>query len=176
MINKHYLPIIIFFLIIPIFYIGLDRNKSELPSPLIGKKMPKFSLPSLQNSNHIIDNSNFDYEIFLLNVWATWCSGCLEEHPFLMQLSKSNQIPIIGLNWRDNKNDAIDWLENYGDPYNLIANDKLGRVAIDWGVYGAPESFLVDSNGIIIHKHLGPLNEKIWEQDFVSLIRDVKNQ
>jgi cytochrome c biogenesis protein CcmG/thiol:disulfide interchange protein DsbE len=138
--------------------------------------MPKFSLPSLQNSNHIIDNSNFDYEVFLLNVWATWCSGCLEEHPFLMQLSKTNQIPIIGLNWRDNKKDAIDWLENYGDPYNLIANDNLGRVAIDWGVYGAPESFLVDSNGIIIHKHLGPLNKKIWEQDFVSLIRDVKNK
>jgi cytochrome c biogenesis protein CcmG/thiol:disulfide interchange protein DsbE len=93
-----------------------------------------------------------------------------------MQLSKTNQIPIIGLNWRDNKKDAIDWLENYGDPYNLIANDNLGRVAIDWGVYGAPESFLVDSNGIIIHKHLGPLNKKIWEQDFVSLIRDVKNK
>ena len=170
--KKHYLPILFFLAIMPIFFIGLDRDKSVLPSPLIGKKIPEFSLPSLINSELQIDSSEFLNNTFLFNVWATWCVGCLEEHDFLMKLSESNEIPIVGLNWRDNHNDALAWLRDYGNPYTIIAEDVSGRVAIDWGVYGAPESFLVNSNGIIIHKHLGPLDDDIWERDFRAIIND----
>jgi cytochrome c biogenesis protein CcmG/thiol:disulfide interchange protein DsbE len=106
----------------------------------------------------------------LVNVWATWCGGCRQEHGFLMQLARSGAIPIYGINWRDNRPEALRWLEQLGDPYEFSAFDADGRVGIDWGVYGAPETFLVSPEGIVLHKHLGPLNAAIWQEDFVPLI------
>jgi len=164
--DKFTLPVIVFILILPVLFFGLDRDKSILPSPLIGKNVPEFILPSLQDQSIKISNSDLKGAFILFNVWATWCAGCHEEHAFLMDLSDANNIPIIGLNWRDNRNKALEWINELGNPYKAIAEDKLGRVAIDWGVYGAPETFLVNPDGVIIHKHLGPLNQDIWEKDF----------
>jgi cytochrome c biogenesis protein CcmG/thiol:disulfide interchange protein DsbE len=106
----------------------------------------------------------------LLNVWATWCPGCRQEHDFLLQLAREAVLPIYGLNWRDNRPEATRWLEVLGNPYVASAFDEEGRVGIDWGVYGAPETFLIDANGIVVHKHIAPLTREIWERDFVPLI------
>ena len=168
--TKYYAPIIIFVIMLPIFFVGLNRNKSELPSPLIGKTTPSFVLPSLIDPSITIDQKSIKGRFVLFNVWATWCVGCREEHQFLMNLSKRKEIAIVGLNWRDNRADALNWLVKLGNPYELTIEDKLGRTAIDWGVYGAPETFLINSNGIIIHKHLGPLTEEDWNIDFKPLI------
>lgn len=165
-----FIPIIIFTIMLPIFFVGLSRNKSELPSPLIGKTIPSFSLPSLLDPSITIDQKSINGKFVLFNVWATWCVGCREEHKFLMDLSQRKEITIIGLNWRDNRADALNWLVNLGNPYEISIEDKLGRTAIDWGVYGAPETFLINSNGIIIHKHLGPLSEEDWNGAFKPLI------
>jgi cytochrome c biogenesis protein CcmG/thiol:disulfide interchange protein DsbE len=164
--NRFTLPVIAFVSILPILFFGLDRDKSVLPSPLIGKNIPEFLLPSLQDQSIKISSSDLKGTFILFNVWATWCAGCHEEHAFLMDLSTKKNIPIIGLNWRDNRNEALQWINELGNPYKVIAEDRLGRVAIDWGVYGAPETFLVNPDGIIIHKHLGPLNQDIWDKDF----------
>ena len=164
--NKFILPVLTFILILPILFFGLDRDKSILPSPLIGKSVPEFLLPSLQDQSIKISSNELRGSFSLFNVWATWCIGCHEEHAFLMNLSDSKDIPIIGLNWRDNRNEALQWINELGNPYKMIAEDKSGRVAIDWGVYGAPETFLVNPDGTIIHKHLGPLSQDIWDQDF----------
>ncbi|MDE0743450.1 MAG: DsbE family thiol:disulfide interchange protein [Woeseiaceae bacterium] len=168
--TKYYAPIIIFVIMLPIFFVGLNRNKSELPSPLIGKTTPSFVLPSLIDPSITIDQKSINGRFVLFNVWATWCVGCREEHQFLMNLSKRKEIAMVGLNWRDNRADALNWLVKLGNPYELTIEDKLGRTAIDWGVYGAPETFLINSNGIIIHKHLGPLTEEDWNIDFKPLI------
>ena len=122
--KKHYLPILFFLAIMPIFFIGLDRDKSVLPSPLIGKKIPEFSLPSLINSELQIDSSELLNNTFLFNVWATWCVGCLEEHDFLMKLSESNEIPIVGLNWRDNHNDALSLIGSIGAALTLSTKNN----------------------------------------------------
>ena len=164
--KKKYLPIIVFVIMLPIFFIGLSRNKSELPSPLIGKVSPSFVLPSLINPSVIIDQTNLKGRFVLFNVWATWCAGCREEHEFLMNLSARNEIAIIGLNWRDNRDDALNWLDTLGNPYEMTAEDKQGRTAIDWGVYGAPETFLINPQGVIVYKHLGPLTERDWMMHF----------
>ncbi len=166
--NKFTLPVIAFVLILPVLFFGLDRDKSILPSPLIGKSVPDFLLPSLQDQSIKISSNDLKGTFILFNVWATWCTGCYEEHAFLMDLSTAKNIPIIGLNWRDNRNKALEWINELGNPYKVIAEDSLGRVAIDWGVYGAPETFLVNPDGVIIHKHLGPLSQDIWDQDFNS--------
>jgi cytochrome c biogenesis protein CcmG/thiol:disulfide interchange protein DsbE len=164
--NRFTLPVIAFVSILPVLFFGLDRDKSVLPSPLIGKNIPEFLLPSLQDQSIKISSSDLKGTFILFNVWATWCAGCHEEHAFLMDLSTKKNIPIIGLNWRDNRNEALQWINELGNPYKVIAEDRLGRVAIDWGVYGAPETFLVNPDGIIIHKHLGPLSQDIWDKDF----------
>jgi cytochrome c biogenesis protein CcmG/thiol:disulfide interchange protein DsbE len=168
--KKKYAPIIVFVLMLPIFFVGLSRNKSELPSPLIGKIVPAFVLPSLIDPAVMINQANFNGRFVLFNVWATWCAGCREEHEFLMELSARDEISIIGLNWRDNRNDALNWLITLGNPYELSVEDKLGRTAIDWGVYGAPETFLINPQGVVLYKHLGPLTERDWTLNFMPFL------
>ena len=135
---KFYIPVIIFIIMLPIFIVGLSRDKSELPSPLIGKSVPEFTLPSLLDPAELINQSSLKDKFILLNVWATWCVGCREEHDFLVELSKLNILPIIGLNWRDDRDNALTWLNELGNPYALTIEDKTGRTAINLGVYGAP--------------------------------------
>ena len=169
--SRFLLPVIFFILIIPIFIIGLDRNKSELPSPLLNKDAPDYELTSLNHPDRLIGNDSYKNEMILLNVWATWCIGCREEHQFLMELSKRKTIPIYGLNWKDQRSDALRWLDQLGDPYVDTAFDRTGRVGIDWGVYGAPETFLIGSTGKVLYKHISPLTEKIWQQEFIPRMK-----
>ncbi|MDJ0941221.1 MAG: DsbE family thiol:disulfide interchange protein [Woeseiaceae bacterium] len=171
--SKYALPVGVlagFIVLLYFLSVGLTRDPGELPSTYIDKQAPEFDLPSLMEEGQRVSNAVFADGPTLVNVWATWCVGCREEHPFLMQLADSNAIPIYGINWRDDRPTALRWLVQYGDPYVDSGFDGDGRVGIDWGVYGAPETFLVDSDGIVLHKHLGPLTASIWERDFVPLI------
>ena len=164
------IPIVVFLLLVVVFSFGLFNDPRELPSPFLGERAPTFEVPSLTEPERVVGSSAYDGQVALVNVWATWCVGCRQEHDFLMQLAAAGTIPIYGINWRDNRPDALSWLQQLGDPYVFSAYDEDGRVGIDWGVYGAPETFLIGADGIVLHKHLGPLTPDIWENDFVPLI------
>ncbi|SVA55959.1 uncharacterized protein METZ01_LOCUS108813 [marine metagenome] len=153
---------------------SLFQNQTEIPSPLIGKQIPTFSLPRL-NAEGIITDKDIIGKISLINIWATWCAGCLEEHQLLVKLSQgSNAIPIIGINWKDQADLAMRWLEDGGNPYVDIAVDYEGKTAIDFGVYGAPETFLIDDDGFIRYKHIGALTVDVWAQEFLPIINELK--
>jgi cytochrome c biogenesis protein CcmG/thiol:disulfide interchange protein DsbE len=138
---------------------------------LLEHQAPEFSLPSLQDPTVEVGSASYANSMALVNIWATWCAGCRQEHGFLLELSRQGEIPIFGLNWRDNRTDALQWLQTLGNPYIASGFDADGRVGIDWGAYGAPETFLVDRDGVVIFKHIAPLNREIWERDFLPLIR-----
>jgi len=159
-------------ILIIFFAIGLDpkRDIKALPSPFIGKPAPQFELPTLQDPQTTIGSADLAGRVVLVNVWATWCVGCRQEHGFLMELAASGAIPIYGINWRDTRAEALRWLERLGNPYVANGDDRDGRVGIDWGVYAAPETFLVAADGTVLHKHLGPLSRAAWEQDFVPVL------
>jgi cytochrome c biogenesis protein CcmG/thiol:disulfide interchange protein DsbE len=167
---RYLVPIAAFAILIPIFIIGLNRDPSELPSPFLGKQAPAFSLPSLEDPGATVTSEDYAGRLALVNVWATWCVGCRHEHDFLLTLAAREDIPIYGLNWRDDREDALLWLQQLGNPYVASAFDADGKVGIDWGVYGAPETFLVGPDGTVLHKHLSPLTEEIWQRDFVPKI------
>lgn len=168
--NKFLWPLVVFLMLVAVFVVGLTKDPSRIPSPLVNNPAPEFSLPSLQDSSVMVGSVNYTGQMALVNIWATWCTGCRQEHAFLMQLSREDILPIFGLNWRDNRPDALEWLRTLGDPYFATAFDVDGRVGIDWGAYGAPETFLVDGDGIVIHKHIAPLTREIWERDFLPHI------
>lgn len=161
---------IVFAILVGFFVVGLQRDPGRLPSPLIGKTAPAFSLESLADPSWKVASSDFTGEPWVLNVWATWCVGCREEHEGLMAIARTRQVPIVGLNWRDDRALALGWLAQLGNPYVSVAYDPEGRTAIDWGVYGAPETFLIDADGKVMQKHIGPLSPAIWERDFVPLL------
>ncbi len=163
-------PLVIFALIILVLVSGLGQDPSRLPSPLIAKPAPVFELPSLMDPANTVGTADFDGAPAIVNVWATWCVGCRQEHGFLMELSKTGAIPIFGLNWRDNRSEAQRFLQQLGNPYVASAYDGDARVGIDWGVYGAPETFLIGADGTVLYKHLGPLNWALWEEHFVPLL------
>ncbi len=171
--NRFAAPIGAFVLLLVAFGIGLTRDPSALPSPFIGKPAPQFALPELHDQKEQVDNSSFSGSPVLVNFWATWCVGCRQEHAFLMRLAKDNVIPIYGINWRDDRAAAIEWLKQLGNPYVKNGFDGVNRTGIDWGVYGAPETFLVDGNGIVIYKHLGPLSDGAWQSEFVPRLLEL---
>jgi len=163
-------PIGVMALLVIVFSIGLTRDPSELPSTFIDKEAPGFDLPTVKNPDARVSSADYVGQAVLVNVWATWCVGCREEHAFLMDLAATGAIPIYGINWRDRRSDALRWLDQFGDPYVASGFDEDGRVAVDWGVYGAPETFLIGPDGIVLHKHLGPLSPQAWQRDFVPLL------
>ena len=169
--SRYLLPLVAVAILIPIFVIGLGKDPSRLPSPFIGRPAPQFELPSLIDPMRTVGSANLAGKTSLVNVWATWCVGCRQEHGFLMQLAQSGEIPIYGLNWRDNRSEALRFLQQLGDPYVDSAYDQDGRVGIDWGVYGAPETFLVAEDGTVLYKHLGPLNRALWDEHFAPLLQ-----
>ena len=171
---RRLLPLIIFFVLIGFLAQSLYESETELPSPLIGKPIPEFKLRNLI-TEEFVTNDQIIGNISLINVWATWCVGCEIEHEFLVELSQDRNLnlPIIGLNWKDDDQLAKLWLKQLGDPYILVLKDPEGKTAIDFGVYGAPETFLIDSNGIIHFKHIGPLDREIYEQDILPLIGEL---
>ena len=164
------LPGLVFAGIATLFAVSLNRDKETLPSPFIGKPAPGFSLPSLQDGSKTVSTAQFAGKPYVVNVWGSWCVGCRQEHGTLLDIAKRGEVPLVGINWRDSRADALRWLEQLGDPYVATADDSEGRTAIDWGVYGAPETFLIDANGIVLHKHVAPLTMDIWEREFVPLL------
>lgn len=172
--SKFLLPLLVFLVLVGVFIVGLTKDPSRIPSPLVGNPAPEYSLPSLHDPAQQSGSADFAGKTALVNIWATWCPGCRQEHPFLMELAAENTVPIYGLNWRDNRPDALQWLQALGDPYQTSAFDVDGRVGIDWGAYGAPETFLVDSNGNVVHKHIAPLTREIWERDFLPKIEQLE--
>ena len=172
---KRYLPIILFLVLFISLLKSLFQDEMDIPSPLIGKFMPNFSLTRLGENTAVTDQDILG-EVALINVWATWCVGCKEEHQLLLSLAEepSINLPIIGINWKDQDQLAIQWLDELGNPYQEILSDPIGNTAIDFGVYGAPESFLIDRDGIIRYKHIGPLTVPIWTNEIKPLIEELK--
>ena len=171
--NRYFLPLIAALILIPIMILGLRSDPSELPSQYIGKPAPEFNLPTLRDPDKNISTADLQGQISLVNIWATWCAGCRAEHPFLMQLSREKTVPIYAINWRDNREDALQWLGQLGDPYVASGFDGDGRVGIDWGAYGAPETFLLNEKGHVIYRLTGPLSRAMWNQEFVPRIAEL---
>lgn len=164
--NRFLLPLIAVVVFIPILILGLNTDPRKLPSPYIGKPAPQFELPGLKDPSITVTTASLEGRMTLVNIWATWCVGCRAEHQYLMQLAEQGTIPIYGINWRDSRKQALSWLEQLGDPYVVSGFDADARVGIDWGAYGAPESFLVNPQGIVLYRFAGPLNQAIWEREF----------
>ena len=166
---RYAVPVIALFVLGAFFYRGLHLNPGYVESPLIGRTAPAFSLPDLERPTLSVGTADMAGKMSLLNVWATWCVECRHEHDFLLSLAEAG-IPIYGLNWKDDRDAALEWLDVLGNPYVASARDVIGDVAIDYGVYGAPETFLLGPDLTILQKHLGPLTPSIWEAKFASLI------
>jgi len=162
---RYLLPLVLFLGLSALLASGLGKDPRVVPSPLVGKPAPAFDLPTLRDPARRAGSATLAGQPYLLNVWATWCVMCREEHDTLMSLSRSKLIPIVGLDWKDDHPSALAWLQQLGDPYTEIVSDDDGRVAIDFGVYGAPETFLVDAQGVIRHKFIGPLTPGIVERE-----------
>lgn len=165
------LPALVFGALVAFFVVGLERDPSYVPSPLIGKPAPHFELPTLSDAEQLMSLDDLRGRVTLLNVWATWCVGCRQEHALLVEVGESGVVPIYGLDWKDDREAARAWLETLGNPYQATAFDETGRVAIDWGVYGAPETFLLDADTTVLYKHVGPLTRQIWEQEFLPRLQ-----
>jgi cytochrome c biogenesis protein CcmG/thiol:disulfide interchange protein DsbE len=167
---RYVIPAAIFAVLVGFFWVGLSKDPSVVPSPFIGKPAPEFHLQDLADLEATVSNADLVGQPSILNVWATWCVGCRQEHETLMQLAAMDIVPIYGLNYRDNRDQALQWLVRLGDPYMATGYDPDGAAGLDWGVYGAPETFLMDADGIVVYKHLGPLSLAVWRQEFMPRI------
>lgn len=163
---KYLIPGLAFLVLAGFFYKGLFLDPRIVPSPLIGKPAPAFQLEDLREPSTTFATADMLGKPAVMNVWATWCAGCRQEHPFLMQLARSGEVALYGMNYRDERPKALDWLRRLGDPYVKVGYDPEGMGSLDWGVYGSPETFLMDPQGTIVYKHLGPLSMKVWETEF----------
>lgn len=166
-------PLAVFVLLVLLLGIGLGLNPREVPSPLIGKPAPSFRLPELHAPERTFSPQELAGQVWILNVWASWCAACREEHPVLEALAKSRAVPIYGLNYKDRREDAIRWLQQFGDPYRLSIFDAEGRVGLDYGVYGVPETYVIDKRGVIRYKRIGPVTPEIVEKKLLPLIREL---
>jgi cytochrome c biogenesis protein CcmG/thiol:disulfide interchange protein DsbE len=163
------IPLVLFILLVAFLAIGLRKDPHEVPSPLINKAAPAFQLSQLRDPALKFSAQDMRGKVWLLNVWASWCVTCRDEHPLLLQYARSGALPIYGLNYKDNREDALSWLGELGDPYVLSVSDADGRVGIDYGVYGAPETYLIDRDGIIRFKQVGPVTPDIWQEKILPL-------
>jgi cytochrome c biogenesis protein CcmG, thiol:disulfide interchange protein DsbE len=152
-------------------FVGLQRDPSYVPSPLIGKPAPEFTLPSLHDPSYPVASKELAGKPWVLNVWGTWCAGCREEHETLMAIARTGVVPLVGLDWKDDNAAALEWLRKLGNPYAVVASDPEGRVAIDWGVYGAPETFLISADGTVLFKHIAPMTMEVWNKEFLPRIQ-----
>jgi cytochrome c biogenesis protein CcmG/thiol:disulfide interchange protein DsbE len=175
---RYLLPLLAFAVLATVFTWALDRNRdpSEVPSALIGKPVPQFALPAVKGRVLGLSSSDLVGEVSLVNVFASWCVACREEHPVFMQMKAKNLVPIHGINYKDRPEDAAKWLDAMGDPYTRTGADLNGRVAIDWGVYGVPETFVITKDGNIAHKHIGAVTPEALEETILPLIRRLREQ
>ena len=163
-------PLGIFIVLVVFLGVGLTLNPREVPSPLINKPAPPFELPQLHAQDKAFSQKDMAGKVWLLNVWASWCAQCRDEHPLLLELAKHNVVTIQGLNYKDKRDDALAWLKQFGDPYNLSISDSNGRVGIDYGVYGVPETYVIDKLGIIRFKQIGPVTPQVLNEKILPLI------
>ncbi|HYE36224.1 DsbE family thiol:disulfide interchange protein [Methylocaldum sp.] len=171
---RYLIPLAVFAVMVIFLGIGLTLNPREVPSPFIGKPAPMFALPQVADAAKTLSRDDLKGQVSLVNVWASWCASCREEHPVLLQLAKQNIVPIYGLNYKDERDKALAWLQRFGDPYTASAFDPEGKTGIDWGVYGVPETFVVDRDGVIRHKQTGPITPEILEKKLLPLIRQLQ--
>lgn len=173
---KYLLPLALFVVLAVFLAIGLKLDPKQIPSPLIGKAAPSFSLPILASPEKNLTTQDLQGKVWLLNVWASWCVSCRQEHPVLLELAKMNPVTIIGLNYKDEAAAAGSWLQQLGNPYHASVMDADGRVGIDYGVYGVPETFVIDKRGVIRYKHTGPVEPGDLEGIFLPLLQQLNQE
>jgi len=171
---RYLAPLGLFVVLVAFLALGLRHDPSEVPSPLIGKPAPMFELPQLVDPSRKFSSSEMTGKVWLLNVWGSWCVSCRDEHPMLLELAKTHTLPLIGLDWKDKKADAARWLEQFGDPYTVIVADPDDHVGIDYGVYGAPETYLIDKQGVIRYKQIGAITRKDWDGKILPMIQKLQ--
>jgi cytochrome c biogenesis protein CcmG/thiol:disulfide interchange protein DsbE len=167
------LPLAVFALLVFFLWRGLRLDPHQVPSPLIDKPAPGFALTRLDDANTTIRRDDMLGKVWMLNVWASWCVACREEHPTLVAFSKTKAVPIIGLNYKDTRAEGLGWLSQFGDPYDASVFDQNGRVGIDFGVYGVPETFVIDKRGVIRFKHIGPLTPEVVQTRIQPLLKEL---
>lgn len=170
------LPLGLFLAIAGFLAKGLTLDPSQLPSPLIGKPAPVFTSTLLPESAGEFDSTSMQGEVWVLNVWASWCGPCVEEHPVLKALVNQRDVPLVGLNYKDDPTDALAWLRQLGDPFSHLLGDELGDVGLDWGVYGVPETFVIDREGRVRYKHVGPIAPEDLEKKVLPIIDELQNE
>jgi cytochrome c biogenesis protein CcmG/thiol:disulfide interchange protein DsbE len=170
--NRHLLVPLLFLALLLLLGIGLTLNPRLIPSPFVGKPLPAFDLPRLDAPESRFTERDLRGRAVLLNVWASWCIACGNEHNELMQLAQQHAVPIIGLNYKDRREDALAWLERHGNPYEISVQDQDGRAGIELGVYGVPETFMIDTTGVVRHKHVGPLDAETIERVILPLLAE----
>ncbi len=173
--NRFLVPLGVFVVLIAFLWVGLSLKPREVPSPLIGKPAPTFRLPLLHDSARTITPEELRGQVWVLNVWASWCAPCLQEHPLLVEMERRKIVTIVGLNYKDQREDSIAWLRQHGNPYLVSAYDRDGNVGIDWGVYGVPETFVIDKAGIIRHKITGVLTPTNIRDEIIPLIKELND-
>ncbi|WP_319380782.1 DsbE family thiol:disulfide interchange protein [Thiomicrorhabdus sp.] len=173
--KKQFAPLIIFAVLVLFLAIGLTLNPQNVPSPLIGKPAPQFELPRL-NEPETFSPQQLQGKVWMLNIWASWCSSCKQEHKLLVELAKTQEFILVGLNYKDTATEANAWLKRYSDPYDFVVEDAQGKAGIDWGVYGVPETFVIDARGVIRHKFTGPLTRKSITETLLPLMRQLQSE
>ncbi len=168
------IPFGVFVLLLGFLGAGLYLNPSLVPSPLVGKSAPPFTLAQLHDPRETVSNEDMRGQVWLLNVWASWCVSCRYEHPLLVELARENIVPIYGLNYKDRREDAIGWLRSFGDPYVQSLHDFDGRVGMDYGVYGVPETYVIDADGMIRYKQIGPITADVLKDTILPLVRELQ--
>ncbi len=172
--TRSLLPLVIFIVVVIFLGVGLTLNPRQVPSPLVDKPAPIFQLQQLHDNDKVFSSEDNIGKVWMLNVWASWCVACRDEHPLLVELSRLGIVPIFGLNYKDQRDTALQWLKQFGDPYVISIADTDGRVGIDYGVYGVPETYVIDKEGIIRYKHIGPVTVKSLEDKILPLINELK--
>lgn len=165
------IPFVVVAVLFAFLWRGLSLQPNYLPSAVVNQPVPTFALTELNNANQIISEHALKGKVSLLNVWASWCSACSIEHPVLIELAKSGEVPIYGLNYKDSRINAINWLQEKGNPYQLTIYDGAGQLGLDFGVYGAPETFVIDTMGVIRHKYVGPLTMTVWQTELAPVVK-----
>lgn len=171
---RYLAPLAVFLVLAGFLYVGLGLNPREVPSPLVDKPAPAFQLAKLAQPDQTFSRDDMKGKVWMLNVWASWCTACREEHPLLVEIAKQGTVPIVGLNYKDKPDAAKQWLAQWGDPYKLSVQDPVGRTGIEYGVYGVPETFVIDKNGVIRFKQIGPITPKVWQDKMLPLIRQLE--
>lgn len=172
---RYYVPLFIFFILAVFLWRGLRLDPHKIPSTLINQPAPEFNLPDVMSPNANFTKQQLLGHVSLVNVWATWCTACQQEHPILMDIARTNKVVLYAIDYKDDRLSAEQWLKQYGNPYQAIGFDGQGKAAIDWGVYGTPETFLVDPQGVIRYKQVGPLTKQVWENTILPLINQLQH-